>query len=399
MFSPKQRSLIRDSTARLNIAEGAVRSGKTFSSLFAWLRFLAAAPPGELLMIGKTERTLKRNVLDPLIQIAGDRDARLVQGSGEFHLFGRRIYLAGANDERAEGKIRGLTLAGAYGDEVTLWPESFFSMLLSRLSVPGARLIATTNPDSPRHWLVERYLDRAEELGIRRWRFLLEDNLTLDPAFVEALKREYTGVWYRRYILGEWCIAEGAIWDTWDEVVHVVSEIPARRRLYAAVDYGTNNPTVFLLVSEGRDRRWCVEREYSWDGREKQRQKTDSEYADDLVAFLGDERPEAIFVDPSAASFAAECRKRKLPVAPANNSVLEGIRTVGTLMASGRLMVHEGCSLLRREIPGYVWDPKAQARGEDAPVKANDHACDALRYALYSVLAPRGGRVTVPMRR
>src|SRR5690606_4293976 len=137
---------------------------------------------------------------------------------------------------------RGMTLAGAYGDEVTLWPESFFTMLLSRLSVPGAQFFGTTNPDSPGHWLKKRYLDRADELSLRRFRFTLADNPALDPAYVEALKREYTGLWYRRYILGEWVAAEGAIYDMFDPDRHVARELPEILHWWVGVDYGTTNP-------------------------------------------------------------------------------------------------------------------------------------------------------------
>src|SRR5690606_31029182 len=137
--------------------------------------FESEAPPGELIMEGKTERTLKRNIIDVLEQMVGSRYFKYNLGSGEATLFGRRIYLVGANDMRSEGKIRGLTLAGAYGDEITLWPESFFTMLLSRLSVSGAKFIGTTTPDSPYHWLMKNYLERAGELDLKSWHFSLED--------------------------------------------------------------------------------------------------------------------------------------------------------------------------------------------------------------------------------
>ncbi|SFU40079.1 PBSX family phage terminase large subunit [Alicyclobacillus macrosporangiidus] len=387
-FSKKQLDSIRNSTARLNIWEGAVRSGKTIASVVRWLDFLATGPPGDLLMAGKTERTLRRNILNPLEEILGPRLFRYNAGEGEAFICGRRVYVAGANDERAENKIRGMTLAGAYGDEVTLWPESFFRMLTSRLSVPGAKFFGTTNPDSPFHWLKTEYLDR-EGLDLKAWHFVLEDNLNLDPEFVANLKREYTGLWYKRFILGLWVQAEGAVYDMWDEARHVVREIPHPHecdRLIAGGDYGTANPTTLQLI--GRyERRWYVLREYYFHSRDEGRQKTDAQYADDVEAWLGDVRDRVtIYLDPAAASFILQLRRRGLHVVEADNSVLEGIQLVSRLLAEENLLVHESCTHLRREFASYVWDPKAQQRGEDKPLKRNDHALDSVRYALYTHL-------------
>ena len=246
----KQTQTIIDAKARLNIWEGAVRSGKTVASLFAWLDYVGSeAPAGDLLMVGKTEKTLKRNVLDVIDRMIPHKFC-LRMKLGECEIYGRRIYCVGANDERAEGKIRGLTVAGAYGDELTLWPESFFTMMLSRLSVSGARFFGTTNPDGPYHWLKTNYLER-QGLDLARFQFSLEDNPFLDRRFVEALKSEYVGLWYKRYIQGLWVAAEGAIYDMFDEVLHVVDELPAMRKYWTAIDYGTAAPTVFLLFGLG----------------------------------------------------------------------------------------------------------------------------------------------------
>lgn len=298
----------------------------------------------------------------------------------------------GANDERAEGKIRGMTLAGAYGDEVTLWPESFFKMLLSRLSIPGAKLFATTNPDSPYHWLKRDFLDKSE-LDLRTWHFELQDNPNLAPEYVESLKREYSGLWYKRFVLGLWVQAEGAVYDMWSEECHVVDEMPApheARLTYVGVDYGTTNPCAFLLVSLAGDT-WYVHREYYHDSRAVGRQKTDAEYSKDLAAFMGDLRSRVpVIVDPSAASFIEQLRRDGFYVIEANNSVLDGIRAVSTLLEQGRLKVHRSCKNLIREFSAYVWDERAQKRGEDKPLKENDHALDALRYVIWTHMsAPR----------
>ena len=385
-FSPKGLQSIRESNARINIWEGSVRSSKTICSLVRWLLYLHDGPPGDLLMVGKTERTLKRNILDLLEQIVGSKNFRYKIGLGEGELFGRRVYIAGANDERAAGKIQGLTLAGAYGDELSLWPESFFTMLLSRLSVPGAKLFGTTNPDSPYHWLKVNYLDRAGGLNLKSWHFTLDDNLNLDPAYIEALKKEYTGLWYKRYILGLWVLAEGAIYDMWDEAKHVKPAPQDLKRFIVAVDYGTTNPCTFGLYgwNDGPKPVIYLVREYWYDSRVTGRQKTDAEYADDFATWLGDIRLEAIYVDPSAASFIAELRKRGYRVKDAKNDITDGIRFVASMLTQERFFVDPSCKHTIAEFNSYVWDPKAQLRGEDKPLKQNDHSQDRNRYALFS---------------
>ena len=202
-ISPKQRDFLLHSDARINLAYGSVRSGKTLASLLRWLYIIATAPKGaNLMMIAKTERTLRRNLLDLIQELIEPSDFKLNSGYGACTIYGRKVYLVGANDERAENKIRGITLYAAYLDEATLCPSSFFRMLLSRLSDHNAILIATTNPDSPFHYIKKDYMDRASELNIKLWHFTLDDNNTLDPGYVESIKSEYVGLWYRRFIGG-----------------------------------------------------------------------------------------------------------------------------------------------------------------------------------------------------
>ena len=386
-FSRKQLDVIANSTARMNILDGSVRSGKTIASLVAWIMFVSEASPGELLMVGKTERTLKRNILDVLEQMVGPRYFKYNLGSGEATLFGRRIYLVGANDMRSEGKIRGLTLAGAYGDEITLWPESFFTMLLSRLSVPGARFIGTTNPDSPYHWLMRNYLRRANELDLKSWHFSLEDNPNLDPKYVEALKREYTGLWYKRYILGQWVLAEGIVYDMFDPQKHVVPTVDRPyTQYYVSIDYGVQNPTTFGLWGLYKGV-WYKVKEYHYDGRGSGRQKDNEEYYRDLVEFLGNIQPRAIIIDPSAQSFIATIKKKgRFAVRPARNDVLEGIQNMATALNTGKILYNDCCEETFREFASYIWDEKAAERGEERPVKQNDHQLDADRYFVNTIV-------------
>lgn len=398
-LSPKQRTASRGATLRLNIFEGAVRSGKTVSSEIAWLRFLDEGPDGPLLMAGKNERTVRRNLIDPLTEMLGAERCRYVQNSGVLWLCGRRVYVVGANDERAQEKIRGLTLAGAYVDEASTLPESFWSILLSRLSVPGARLFATTNPDSPLHWLKRDYLDRAavwirgdgemtlgddEALDLARFSFRLADNETLGAEYIKQISREFTGLWRRRFILGEWCVAEGAVYDMWDPDRHVVlaAELPDIRRLLGVgIDYGTTHPTRGYLLGVSQEARPRLVIVDEW----RPVKMTDSGFSKDYRRWIGDRQPEWVPVDPAAASFKLQLFSDGVSnVMDANNAVLSGIRTVASLLSSGRLIISDACTELIARLPSYSWDPKATARGEDAPIKAFDDEVDAMRYAVAS---------------
>lgn len=406
----KQRRSVELANARLNIWEGSVRSSKTICSLLAWLLFVRTGPAGNLLMVGRTERTLKRNIIDPLIEMLGPRRCRYVAGSGELWLLGRRIYIAGANDARAEDKLRGLTLVGAYVDEVSVIPEPFFAMLLTRLSVDGARLYGTTNPDNPGHWLMKHYLAKAKvwlkhsgtvavsrakgALDLARFSFRLADNPTLSAAYIAALEAEFVGLWRKRFILGEWVLAEGAIYDGLDTDPggpHVVATLPDITEWVLAADYGTRNPFHALLLGLGVDDRIYVAREWRWDSSEQRGQLTDAQYSarlrtwiDGLAGDLG-LRPDPThqIVDPSAASFIVQLYRDQWPgVTRADNSVIDGIRTVSSLLAGGRLQIHMSCTALLEEMAGYVWDEKAALAGEEKPLKVDDHGPDALRYGI-----------------
>lgn len=343
-------------------------------------------PPGACLLVGKTERTLARNLLDPLRELWGGSMVSQIHGDGTVDLFGRRCYVAGANDEKAITKIQGMTLVYAYGDEFTTWPESFFQMLRSRLSLPGACFDGTCNPEGPYHWAKLELFDKADGVSTRAWHFVLDDNPFLDPAFVAALKSEYTGLWYKRYILGLWVAAEGAVYDMFDESLHVVDELPTLRRWWTGIDYGTVNPTVFLLFGVGVDECLYVVDEWRWDSTQQGgRQKTDQQYSQELRAFLArwKQVPAWQFVDPSAASFITQLYHDQLPnVAYADNTILDGIRRVGTLFAAGKLRIHRRCKGLIQELSGYVWDAKKQKLGEDEPLKQADHGPDATRYVI-----------------
>lgn len=395
------QSIVR-STGRINLWDGAVRSGKSWASVLRWLDFIASVPKGmNLMMVGKTERTLYRNIITVMQELCGPENIFFNQGRSELKVFGRTIFTSSANDESSQDKIRGITLAGAYGDEISLWPESYFKMLLSRLSVRGAKAFFTTNPDSPYHYLKREYIDKINDLNneetpdlFRYFHFTLDDNPTLDPVYVASLKKEYTGIFYKRFIDGEWALAEGAVYDVWDTDVHV-QDINKNFRYYVVgCDYGTNNPTAFVMVGFDHFKGpFYVVKEFYYDSRrDGNRQKSDAEYADELAKFVTGYRVSAIYLDPSAASFAAELRRKGLFTSPADNSVMDGIRFVGSCLAGKRLYVDKSCRNIIMEFSSYVWDDKAALKGEDKPMKDHDHALDALRYVLYTHFerTPRG---------
>ena len=385
-FSPKQVKSLREATARINLWCGAVRSGKSFISLWALIDMCHRAPPGNLVIIGRTNDTIKRNIIDEILNFPGIR-AHYYPGKRELHMEGRIIYCIGANDERSESKIRGPTFSGAYVDEATLIPESFFKMLLSRLSRDGSYLLGTTNPDSPFHWLKKDFIDRDDELDIKVFNFLMEDNPSLTKDYVNALKKEYKGLWYKRFINGEWCLAEGAVFDFFDEAIHCIDQAPSYGKYFTVgVDYGTTNPCAFTMVGFNDDspvKLW-VEREYYFDSRKEGFQKTDAEYANDFVDFLSDYPIKAVYIDPSAASFKLELRRKmpQLVIKDANNDVANGIRVLAMRLVTGDLKIRSTCRNLIHEMQSYCWDSKKSQRGLDEPIKAWDHGIDSLRYQI-----------------
>jgi PBSX family phage terminase large subunit len=396
VLSPKQiRSVAESAHARTSIWSGAVRSGKTIASLIAFLIGIANAPDaGLIIIVGRTLQTIERNILDPLqdrgiFGFVADH-VHHTRGATTAVIFGRVVHLIGASDARAEGRIRGATVYLAYVDEATLVPESFWNQLLARLSVPGARLLATTNPDSPAHWLRKKFILRAGDLNLATWHFTLDDNPGLDPAYVAALKREYVGLWYKRFIQGLWVMADGAIFEAFDEVKHVVTELPQiRKYLAVGLDYGTTNPTHAVVLALGVDSRLYITAEWQYDSRVQLGSLSPFEYSKRIRAWLATqpEQPPWVIVDPAARDFREQLKDDGLVTKAGDNAVVEGIRLVSSLFATNRLNIHSSCVRLLDEIPGYTWDPDKALLGEDVPIKLEDHGIDAMRYALFTTRA------------
>jgi len=383
--SDKQIESFLGSDKRLNIWEGAVRSGKSFISILRFVKALKEGPDGQAMIVGVSRDAIQRNIVLEICSIIGMPAP--TPKSSQMNIFNRVVHIVGANDERAQRRIQGSTLAMAYVDELTNIPQGFFKMLLSRLSVTGAQLFATTNPDSPFHWLKTDILEKTD-LDMAVFQFKLEDNPSLGESYINALKREYTGLWYKRYIEGLWVLAEGTVYDFFDEADHVIETPPAMAEYYIiGIDYGTANPTAFSLIGFS-SKTWpnvWIEREYYYDSRKTFRQKTDTEYAEDLKAFIGDLPVKAIYVDPSALSFKTEMSRSGIQgVRDADNDVLNGIRHVSKMMSNGTVKVCRGCPNVIREFQTYRWDEKVALRGEDKPIKENDHILDSIRYGLFT---------------
>ena len=388
-LSPKQIQSYQEATKRFNIWVGAVRSGKTYSSILKFIDLLKNGPPGSAMIIGVNRDTIQRNVLLELYKFLGFPPPS--SKTTETKLYGRNIYFVGAHDEGAVRRIQGSTLACAYVDEATCIPAPFWRMLLSRLSIEGSQLIATCNPEGPHHWLKKEFIDRASELNLAYWSFNLEDNPSLGTQFKEDLKKEYTGMWYKRYILGEWAVAHGLIYDAYDELNEFEKLYNPPNYYIIGIDYGTSNATaaVLLAITPNQWPQIRVEEEYYYDSIKKGRQKTDAELANDIQKFIGIKHISNIFVDPSAASLKAELRHRDLPVMDAKNDVVEGIKIVSKFISQKNLVIHKRCTTLRECVQTYSWDPEAADQGEDKPLKKKEHICDALRYAVYTRF-PRG---------
>jgi len=415
-FSDKQRMVLGwwadEATNRTYdgiIADGAIRSGKTLAMSLGYVLWAMNCFNGQNFAIcGKTLGSVERNILVWLRQILPGRGFKIkenrsqntltVSGGGRIN----RFYCFGGKDEGSQDLIQGMTLAGVLMDEVALMPESFVSQATARCSVKGSKWWFNCNPGSPYHWFKRGWIDCAEEKRLLHLKFHMNDNLSLGAEMITRYENMYSGVFYRRYILGEWCAAEGLVYPMFEHDLHVgVPDIPAER-YFLSCDYGTHNPFALGLISVRKTENgnlYCLERELYHDGR-KNGQLTDSQYADRVEDFAGGEVMSEdggyIIVDPSAASFIAELRRRGWKVIKAGNDVNEGIRLIAETLMAGRLMIAPECHSTLREFSAYVWDNSAAGRGDDRPLKQNDHAMDMLRYALYTDrrLAGSQGRKT-----
>ena len=383
-----------------NLLDGSVRSGKT-TALFPKLLYACQYPvEGWRILAGVSKQSIYRNVLhDTFLRLGPSRYSYNVQ-SGMLKLCGSDWVVIGAGDEGAEKHVRGLTGAVAFVDELTKVPQSFYNMLISRLSSKEARFYATTNPDTPNHWVKTDIIDnqdlhRAGDLFYLQC--TMDDNPNLDDEYKERMKRQYRGAFYKRFIEGQWVTAEGAIYgDYWsDDLLYDDHELPARcldpENHIVPLDYGTINPLACGEMFDDGETVW-LHREFWWDSATEQRQLTDAEYIVKLGKWLKespirDAHP-CIVIDPSAASFRAACIAEGWWVKDADNEVLEGIRLVSSVLAQRKLRINRKCVHTIEQMRNYSWDEKAAKRGEEKPLKVNDHGPDYVRYGCKEIFKP-----------
>lgn len=392
------------------IADGAIRSGKTVAMETSFLIWSMETFNGrDFALCGKTIGSLRRNVLRDFIKIANGRGYEVFDKRSEHVITIKNghvtnyYYYFGGRDEASQDVVQGMTLAGALFDEVALMPESFVNQTTGRCSVEGSKFWFNCNPEGRLHWFKVNWINQYVQKRLLYLHFTMEDNLSLAERIKERYRRMYTGVFYNRFILGRWCAAEGVVYDCWKEERNgfdAQTTRPWENDLfthYVGVDYGTTNPTVFLDCYDDGETFW-ITREYYHDPAVTQRQKTTSEHADDLAAFLDNDRNAQIIVDPAAEDFKLELKNRGYRVKNADNDVLEGIRQTAAMMQMGALKVDVSCTKIRQELETYIWDQKAKERGEERPLKQKDHAMDAMRY-IVKTLTNRSRMNRVAMRR
>ena len=374
------------------IADGSVRSGKTVSMSISFLIWaMDTFSDCNFAICGKTVRSCRRNVIKPLINMLKHRydikdkrseNSLIVSKKGKTNTF----YIFGGKDESSQDLIQGVTLAGVLLDEVALMPHSFVEQALARCSVEGARFWFNCNPDNPNHWFYQEWVLKAENKHALRLKFLMDDNLSLSDKVKQRYYSLYQGTFFRRFILGEWVIAEGLVYQDYND--HIKDKLwdgnpdELVGRWYISMDYGTINPCSMGL--------WCVTDneairvdEYYYNSRKEGYQRTDEEHYAELERLAGDRYIEYVIIDPSAASFKATIKKHgKFFVKSAKNDVLNSIRTTSQMLNDGRIKIGVKCKASQEEFGMYRWDDKAE---EDKVIKENDHAMDDIRYFAYTI--------------
>ena len=371
------------------ICDGAVRSGKTVCMVVGFFLWSMANFSGKnFALCGRTVGALRRNITGNLTQWLGGlvqiREYRSENKLVIQDVTGKEntYYLFGGRDESSAKLIQGMTLAGVLLDEAALMPRSFVEQACARCSENGSKLWFNCNPEGPEHWLYKEWILKAEEKNMLHLHFTMDDNPALSQRIRSRYENLYTGVFYRRFILGQWCMAEGLVYD-FDPKLHTGKPATPAGRYYISVDYGTRNPFSAGLWQVTGGKAYRI-REFYHNGRETGRMLTDEEYCDALEKLAGNLPVEQVVIDPSAASMIAALRRRgRFSVRKARNEVLPGIRLVASLLKAGILQIHPECKDTIREFGLYRWD---DGNEKDSVVKEHDHAMDEIRYFCASVL-------------
>lgn len=393
MISEKQKKILAFPYSPYDalICDGAVRSGKTSIMVVAFIDWAMREFSGQRFGIcGKTVKSATENMITPYIAMYYAKKRYTLRWRSSKQILevrrGRKVNyfeVFGGRDESSFALIQGRTLAGVLLDEVVLMPESFVNQALARCSVEGSRIWFSCNPGHPQHWFKENWIDKREEHNALYLHFEMTDNPSLSEKTLTRYQSMYSGVFYDRYIRGLWVVAEGLVYPMFGEARHVIKGNPPETEgdYYVSSDYGIQNPNVWLLWRKGRGmKRWICLKEDYYSGRDEKHQLTDSQLVDRLDAMLGSIRIKRVIIDPSAASMKAELRRRGYHTQDANNTVLDGISDVCSMLGAGNLAFMECCENTIAEFGAYLWDTNAVDRGEDAPLKESDHCMDATRY-------------------
>ena len=399
LFSEKALDFIDNSNAFINILHGSVRSSKTITANVRWLDFIVNSPHDKFLMTGKTRDTLERNVIEDLIRmIDGKLHYEYNKFDGYLLIGDKKIYLVGFNDEGATDKIRGMTVGGWYADEAGTAPESAIKMAINRCSLPDAKIFWTMNPDSPYHFIFKEYINNSDlkEKGIIKvWHFTLEDNPNLTEEYIDQLKLIYSGsqLQYKRYILGLWVIAEGAIYDQFVESENTFTEPPRIDEINICCDYGVSTVTTFGVMGIHKDETegnsyYLLEETY-YDKEKEGTAQSDSDRVNDIIKLQNKHHltnSNTIYLPHDAASLKAECQKDSRIIMKVDTyapNTYEDITAIQNLIANRKFKIHKSCVNSITQAQSYAWDKKAQQRGEDKPLKIDDHCPDMWRGGIF----------------
>ena len=409
-FSPKAKDFIKNSHAFINIAHGSVRSGKTIAATWRFLSHMALTDYDEFMISGKTRDTIERNVVRDLIRmIDGAMDYKYRKFDNYLEIEGKKIWLIGFSDEGATEKVRGMTVGGWYADELTSASKSTVEMAITRCSVDGAQMFWTMNPESPYHFIYTDYITNQELLDsgtVKCWHFTLEDNLHLSPRYIEELKRvnRKSQVNYKRNILGQWVIAEGIIYDSFDDNIHVFHDDHTSLfdEINICCDYGVSTVTTFgvmgIIKNTKQGNSYYLQEETYYDTTQKGVAQSDSDRVEDILRLqnkYGLNRKSTLFLPHDAASLKAQCRKDKrikMKVRTYAPDTYKDINRIQDLFNNRKFFIHESCKNSITQAQTYCWDTRAQQRGEDKPLKVDDHCPDMWRGGLFGSRLSRNGQ-------